>query len=152
MKCRRPKNPLNPLNMPCSRIFYQSQDNLRERHYLLSDEDFARAFKECTLEPTIFSHEAHLRLAWILIKRHGLLPASEMLCQQIVKFDLLHGKGTKFSKTLTLAAARLVHDLQKQSQDRTFMDFINSNPRLLRDFWQLLAPYTDISKDRNPSG
>ena len=137
--------------MSCSRIFYQSHDNLRESHYLLSDEDFARAFEECTLEPTIFSHEAHLRLAWILIRTHGLLPASEMLCKQIMKFDLLHGKGTKFSKTLTLAAARLVHDLQKQSRDRTFMDFIKSNPRLLCDFRQLLAPYTKSQKTADPA-
>jgi hypothetical protein len=138
--------------MSCNRIFFLSHDNLRERHYLLNDEDFARAFEECTLEPTFFSHEAHLRLAWILIKRHGLLPASEMLCKQIMKFDLLHGKGTKFSKSLTLAAARLVYDLQKQSRDRTFMDFINSNPRLLYDFRQLLVPYTEIPKDGRPGG
>jgi hypothetical protein len=138
--------------MPCNRIFYQSHDNLRERHYLLSDEDFARAFEECTLEPTIFSHEAHLRLAWILIRSHGLLPASEMLCKQIMKFDLLHGKGTKFSKTLTLAAARLVHDLQERSQDRTFRDFIKSNLCLLGNFRQLLAPYTESPEDSRPDG
>lgn len=143
MRTRKPRNPHNPHNMSCSRIFFLNGDRLKEKHRLLGDEDFTRAFEECTLEPNAFTHEAHLRLAWILIKEHGLGKASEMLCEQIMRFDRRHGKGTKFSEEVTRASARLLDDLRKLSHDRTFMDFIQRHPRLLFDFGELLAPYTE---------
>ena len=142
MRTRKPGNPRKPHNMPCSRIFFPGGDSLKEKHRLLGDEDFTRAFEECTLEPNAFTHEAHIRLAWILIKEHGLDKASDMLCEQIMRFDRQHGKGTKFSEEVTLGSARLIDNLQKQSHDRTFMDFIARHPRLLFDFGELLAAYT----------
>lgn len=126
--------------MPCSRVFYPNRDSIEEKHRQLSDKDFIRLFNECTLDPDIFTHEAHLRLAWLLIKEHGLQLATEMLCSQIMQFDRQHGKGTKFNKDVTLAAAQLVDDLQRQSHDRSFTDFIGHHPRLFTDFGTLLAP------------
>ncbi len=134
-------NPHKLPNMPCSRVFYPNRDSLSEKHRQLSDKDFSRLFEECTLEPTLFTHEAHLRLAWLLIREHGLQPATEMLCGQIMRYDRQHGKGTKFSEHVTRAAVQLVNELQKQSQDHSFMDFIGRHPRLLFDFGELLAPY-----------
>jgi hypothetical protein len=36
-----------------------------EKHLELTDLEFEANFKNCSLNPDIFSHEAHLRLAWI---------------------------------------------------------------------------------------
>jgi hypothetical protein len=43
-----------------------------EKHLDLSDNEFEKQFINCELSPDIFSHEAHLRLAWINIKKMGL--------------------------------------------------------------------------------
>lgn len=34
-------------------------------HHQLNDQQFEEQFQNCTFDPTLFTHEAHLRLAWI---------------------------------------------------------------------------------------
>jgi hypothetical protein len=36
-----------------------------EQHQYLSDKEFEEQFETCQMNPSIFSHEAHLRLGWI---------------------------------------------------------------------------------------
>ena len=36
-----------------------------EQHYTLTDNEFEKQFQTSSLDPAIFTHEAHLRLAWI---------------------------------------------------------------------------------------
>ena len=42
-----------------------------EKHYQLSDEEFEQQFQNCLLSPVLFTHEAHLRLAFIHILKYG---------------------------------------------------------------------------------
>ena len=53
-----------------------------ERHYQLTDNQFETQFADLSMDPTLFSHEAHLRLAWIHIKHHGVDKAIENICSQ----------------------------------------------------------------------
>lgn len=48
-----------------------------ETHFALSDDDFEKAFEASILDPKIFSHEGHIRLVWIHIKKYGALRAIE---------------------------------------------------------------------------
>ncbi len=43
-----------------------------EEHFYLTDIQFERQFANCSLNPELFSHEAHLRLAWLHISKYGL--------------------------------------------------------------------------------
>jgi hypothetical protein len=125
--------------MSCNRICFLSRDALREGHYKLSDEEFAGAVEECTLNPEAFNHEAHLRLAWVLIRRHGLSKATELLCCQIERFDRVYGNGRKFDRELTETAARLIHRYQNRSNSETFNEFLRTNPLMLLNFRELLS-------------
>lgn len=129
--------------MPCNRFIFPDHEHMSERHRLLPDEAFVRAFTACTLEPGLFSHEAHLRLAWILITRHGLMKASEMLCRLLKEYDRVYGDGTKFDSDLTLAAARTVDRFQKRSRSASFTDFLKDNPCLLEKFREQLNVQPD---------
>mgnify|MGYP000226997985 FL=1 len=42
-------------------------------HYKLNDLEFVNQFQKTTLDPKLFTHEAHLRLAWIYINNEGLI-------------------------------------------------------------------------------
>jgi hypothetical protein len=46
-------------------------------HFELSDELFEEQFQNCQLNPALFNHEAHLRLAWIHITKYGIDKAIE---------------------------------------------------------------------------
>lgn len=108
-------------------------------HYSLSDDEFAKQFRLATLDPQLFNHEAHLRLAFILIKRHGVEEAEDQLCQQIAHFDQTFGDGTKFHKTVTVAAAKAVHHFMGRSSAENFPELLSKFPRLKTNFKDLLA-------------
>ena len=112
-----------------------------KKHLLLSDTDFADQFEKAVLPPELFSHEAHLRLAWIHITRHGEETAVENICTQIAQFDRIHGDGTKFHKTLTVAAIKAVAHFMARSTSDNFQDFIKEFPRLKHHFRELIAAH-----------
>jgi N-formylglutamate deformylase len=130
------------------------QDNetafLLEKHHSLSDEEFAQQFSEKILNPEIFTHEAHLRLAWIMIKSHGLNLGSEMICHQILAFIKPFGAEEKFNTTLTVASMNLVHHFMQKVETDNFLDFIQSFPALKYDFKTLVSKHYsfDIIKDK----
>ena len=43
-----------------------------EDHFELADSEFLKQFKNCELDPLVFNHEAHLRLAWLHIHTYGI--------------------------------------------------------------------------------
>ena len=100
----------------------------------LSDEEFERRFAEGTLNPAEFNHEAHVRLAWIHLTKYPQEEAIHHLCTQIAAYDLRHGDGTKFHKTLTVAAACIVLHHIRKSHARTFPEFMAEFPLLRTDF------------------
>jgi len=110
-------------------------------HFELSDDLFAEQFKSCTLDPAIFSHEAHLRLAWIHIKRYGVETAIETICEQLIAFVDSLGARYKYNKTLTVAAIRAVNHFMNKSDAGNFYDFIQQFPRLKYNFMELISAH-----------
>ncbi len=109
-----------------------------DNHYQLSDQEFIAQFANCSLPPSLFTHEAHLRLAWVLISTYGLEAACPLSCQHIKNFDIVHGDGSKFNTTVTIAATKVVYHFIQKSQSSTFQDFIQEFPRLKYNFRELL--------------
>ena len=60
-------------------------------HYQLTDSEFESAFREGTLSPALFDHEAHLRLAWIHLRTYGLDQAISNICSQLKAFTIKAG-------------------------------------------------------------
>lgn len=107
-------------------------------HFALTDEQFEQQFKDASLDPKLFSHEAHIRLAWIHISTYGVDVAAENLCRQIAVFDAKHDDGTNYNKTVTVAAVKAVNHFMEKSSATTCADFIQENPRLIFNFKDLI--------------
>jgi len=112
-----------------------------ERHYQLTDAQFETQFADLSMDPTLFSHEAHLRLAWIHIKHHGVDKAIENICRQINIFDATFDDGTKYHTTLTVASIKTVCHFFLKSKSDTFQDFIAEFPRLKNNFKELISSH-----------
>lgn len=112
-------------------------------HYQLDDQSFEQQFAEATLDPALFSHEAHLRLAWIHLRKYGLSNAIENVCQQILNFVEKFGSVDKYSESLTTAAVEVVYHFMQQSDADNFSDFIQQFPPLIQDFKTLLREKQD---------
>ena len=107
-------------------------------HLSLSDETLEAQFAEGVLPPALFSHEAHLRMAWIHLRKYGLETAGQHLCVQIRAFAEKQGEGDEFDQSLTLAAVRVVNRFQQQSETNHFPDFLQQFPQLSTHFRELL--------------
>ena len=112
-----------------------------ENHFKLDDFTFENQFADTSLPPELFSHEAHLRLAWIHIQRYGLQQAIDNICQQIQAFALKHGAKDKYHATITVAAVRTVYHFMLKEQKDSFKSFIRQHPRLKNNFKELLLSH-----------
>ncbi|MBI3219209.1 MAG: hypothetical protein HYZ44_06835 [Bacteroidetes bacterium] len=110
-----------------------------ENHYELSDREFESQFAKGTFNPALFSHAAHLRLAWIHVTKYGETIAIQNITDQLKQFVTIVGAEDKYNHTLTVAAVKAVHHFVKKSQSTTFYDFINEFPRLKYNFKELMA-------------
>lgn len=123
---------------------------MAEEHLQLPDSDFISQFEDCSLDPSLFTHEAHLRLAWIYIMKHGPEKAEEYISAQIQRFDSVHGDGKKYHKTLTIASIKVVDHFIQKSQSDNFSDFINEFLRLKTNFKDLLDYHYGIDIYNSP--
>ncbi|NNK76184.1 MAG: hypothetical protein HKP42_08980 [Maribacter sp.] len=109
-----------------------------EKHFGLTDLKFEQQFKSCELDPALFSHEAHLRLAYIHIKKYGIKKAIENVCNQLVAYVSHLGATDKYNTTLTVAAVKAVYHFMQRSAASNFKDFIAEFPQLKFEFKRLM--------------
>ncbi|MGB5819448.1 MAG: hypothetical protein WBG90_08165 [Saonia sp.] len=109
-----------------------------ENHFKLNDTELQLQFTDCSLDPSLFSHEAHLRLAWIHIQKYGLESAIQNLCKQIAAYATSVGATDKFNNTVTVAAIKAVYHFIQKSKSDNFRDFIQEFPRLQHNFKELM--------------
>jgi hypothetical protein len=112
-----------------------------EAHRHLSDEEFESQFAQCTFPAELFSHEAHIRLAWIHISRYGLDKAIENICTQLRAFTRSLGAADKYNHTVTVAAIRAVYHFMLKSDCAHFIDFLTEAPRLKTAFKELMEAH-----------
>jgi hypothetical protein len=115
----------------------------------LSDSEFIIQFKSYTLSPSLFNHEAHLRMAWLYISIYGLEKGIFNIRKDLKSY-VRHLEATdKYNETLTIAASHAVHHFMQKSTTTSFKQFISQYPQLLTQFRQLMETHysTNIFTD-----
>jgi len=108
-------------------------------HWELNNDEFELEFRKGSFNPSLFNHEAHLRLAFIHITKYGLHQAIENLCEQIARYDLIHGTGRKFSASITASAVFILNQFLTKCNTNSFSRLINTYPELKYNFRSLLG-------------
>ena len=114
---------------------------MTEKHQLLTDLEFEDQFKNCTLAPILFTHEAHLRLTYIYITKYGLKKAIKNLCVQIENFDKKFGDGHKFNAEITAVSAEVVNYFINKDKALDFKGLLEEFPKLKDNFLSLVKAY-----------
>lgn len=119
-----------------------------ENHYSLTDSEFQQQFAAATLDPAVFTHEAHLRLAWIHLRTYGLEKGIENVTGQLKNYTRVVGAADKYNETVTIAAIYAVNHFMIRSGQADFSSFIAENSRLKTNFKDLISTHyrTDIFK------
>ena len=110
-----------------------------ENHRKFNNSELISMINDCTLAPSNFTHEAHLRLAWIYLNNYELHEAIEHVNDLIFRYVAFLGAANKYNKTLTTAAIYMVFHFMNKSRFNTFEDFIAEFPRLKYNFKDLMA-------------
>ncbi len=129
------------INGDIQKISLLSDDYKLNNHFDLTDEQFEQDFSNCALPPGSFSHEAHLRLAWIHLKKHGLETAIATVCDQLTNYVNHLGAQDKYHKTVTVAAVIIVHHFMQRANTDNFFDFVLKFPKLKKDFKGLIESH-----------
>ena len=99
-----------------------------------SEEDriFLAAFEACTVAPSQFNHQAHVRLAYVYLTEYNTDAAVQKMRDALLKF-LEHNSipRSKFHETLTRAWVLAVRHFMNRSISASAAEFIAKNPELL---------------------
>lgn len=122
-------------------------------HYTLTDTQFEQQFADATLDPKLFTHEAHLRLAWIHLNRYGQENAIGNITHQLKSYTKAVGAADKYNETVTIAAIYAVQHFRIRSACPDFARFIRENDVLKTNFKALINTHyqTDIFQSAQAS-
>ncbi|MEZ4918552.1 MAG: hypothetical protein R2792_05545 [Saprospiraceae bacterium] len=118
-----------------------------ENHWKLDDAQLVLQLESGTLPPELFSHEAHLRLAWINLNNQPCARAEESVCRQLKTYVAAIGAEDKYNEELTVAAVQVVDQLMRQSKATNFADFILEQPKLKTHFRELVGSLANPGRE-----
>ena len=99
----------------------------------LSDDELANRWESQALGGSGVAHIDHVRVAWVLHRRHGAVDAEERLVRGTRKGCDHYGVPEKFDERLTRRWARAIcNAIADAPETETFKDFIARNPELRR--------------------
>lgn len=134
-----------------------------KNHFDLSDDAYYDQVASGELRRKYFTHEAHIRLAWIHICRHGAAEAEVTVPRDIKQLVTRFQMGRTFNQTISIASVRILNYFIQKSGASTFQELVCYEPKILADFRGILAHhysdkvYTDpiykqayVEPDLNP--
>ncbi len=110
-------------------------------HRFLTDDQFLHQLQTATLDAALFTHEAHLRLAWLELQHYEKDTAIAQTCALIKHYVQVLGASDKFNQTLTVAAVEAVSHFMEKTDANSFKDFIEASPALISNFRGLLQTH-----------
>lgn len=98
----------------------------------LTDEEFLAAFEHAEIGSYSFPHRAHLRLAWLCVRRFGVEGAVDQVTSGIRSLATSQGKAALYHDTLTRAWVYVVAAAVAEGTELTTFDrFLDAYPDLL---------------------
>jgi hypothetical protein len=114
---------------------------IKQLHRKLDNDAFELAFANKEFRPGWFTHEAHIRLAFIHIKKYGYTRALSNIREQIRGFAENLGIYDKYHDTVTVAAVIMTAEAMENTKHSSFQLFIEHDGAYLLNFKDLLNEY-----------
>ncbi len=105
----------------------------------MTDDEFLAAFGSCTLPKPLWTHEAHVRLAWLCLNRMSFPVAIAHVRNGIRKYNESLGNFTGYHDTVTVAFLRII--AAKRSPGQSFADFQSAHPEVFSKDRPVLLTY-----------
>jgi hypothetical protein len=103
----------------------------RPKEIDMTDDEFVRAFLKGWPPDVKFGHREHLRLAWLVIERHGPEMAAEIVGAGLRRMAGAQGQSVLYNETMTRFWVRLVAHVRVKGPLTGFDSAIEQVPMLL---------------------
>lgn len=100
-------------------------------HNLLSDDEFLAAFEQCRLPKELWTHEAHVRMAWLCLCREPFENVLSKVRNGIQRYNASLGNSTGYHETVTQAYLLLIAARLSEGRSLSFTEFKRRHPKLL---------------------
>ena len=113
---------------------------------MLDDESLYARFLEASLTPDDLSHRAHVRLAFVCVRRHpDLAEAAVAFRAALRRLVAALGAGEKYNETLTWAYLVLVHQRMARGNFADSDAFLAAHPDLLDQRHGALSRFYELA-------
>jgi hypothetical protein len=117
----------------------------------MTDSEFLTAFETKTLPRPLWTHAAHLRMAYLYLNVASYADALPRICDGIRAYNAAQGNFTGYNETVTVAFARLVAGRLNERPALTFADFERENADLFADGLHVLLRWYSYPVWKNPA-
>ncbi len=102
----------------------------------MTDDDFLAALEGGALPAGSFDHSAHVRAAYLYLKRRGFIEGMAAFRASLLGYATRHGAAGKYHETITVAFLTVIHErLHEAPPGSGWPEFAARNPDLFdRDF------------------
>ena len=97
------------------------------------DDAFLAAFESCAIPKAEWTHQAHVRMAWLYLRRLGLEEAILKIRSGIQKYNAaVGGAPNGYHETVTQVYTRLVYDClsRRGGREKSWGEFVSGFPEL----------------------
>ena len=97
----------------------------------MDDDEFLRTFLRGWPSGERFGHYEHLRIAWLVIERHGPEVAAEVVGERLRAMAVAGGVAPLYNDTMTRFWIRLIAHVREKKRVTTIDEAIEQTPFLL---------------------
>jgi hypothetical protein len=107
----------------------------------LTDDALLAAFESTDLPADLFTHAAHVRVAWCYLRTAPLLDALPRFSRALRRYTASKGAAAKYHETITIAWLLIVRDRLEGARHLTWREFVERNPDLVGGSGSVLAAH-----------
>ena len=102
----------------------------------MTDAEFLAAFEACTIPRADWTHEAHVRMAWLYLSRLPFPSALQNARTGIARYNRSLGNTSGYHDTVTVAAVRVI--ASRRTDEETYAEFRARNGDLFENLTGVL--------------
>ena len=114
----------------------------------MTDDELVAGFEAASLAS--FRHRDHVRVAWIYLRRLGLLEALAAVSRGLQRLADAHGHRAKYHETVSWLYVFVIHERMAAGGHPTWAEFERSNPDLLANWGAFVGRYYSPGMLRSP--
>ncbi|MBS1788151.1 MAG: hypothetical protein JST85_10535 [Acidobacteria bacterium] len=120
----------------------------------MTNEELIERFENLTLQPELFHHREHVRLAWVYLDKYPTLTALSRFCEGLKRFAASVGKPDRYHETITWAYLLLIRERMANPKEakswETFAeangDLLTWDPNILKKYYREETLQSDLAK------